>query len=121
MPYNDHLLSLSPTVLKYFLSSSEVDDSEEEEEATERIYITGMILPYISYEVTGWMLAQLLYWISVVHAVASFALLVSFYQLKIPLITFKREKEVARRLMFDGCWVTEEEDEERSLVDTVMW
>ncbi|VDM37968.1 unnamed protein product [Toxocara canis] len=123
---------------------SEGDDSEEEEEATERIYITGMILPYISYEVTGWMLAQvclhilcfvcaletffmpfilyyLLYWISVVHAVASFALLVSFYQLKIPLITFKREKEVARRLMFDGCWVTEEEDEERSLVDTVMW
>uniref|UniRef100_A0A0M3KEE3 Ryanodine receptor 44F (inferred by orthology to a D. melanogaster protein) n=1 Tax=Anisakis simplex TaxID=6269 RepID=A0A0M3KEE3_ANISI len=37
------------------------------------------------------------------------------------LITFKREKEVARRLMFDGCWVTEEEDEERSLIDTVMW
>ncbi|VDO29597.1 unnamed protein product [Onchocerca flexuosa] len=67
------------------------------------------------------MLAQLLYWISVLHAVASFALLVSFYQLKIPLITFKREKEVARRLMFDGCWLTEDDDEERSLTNTVFW
>ena len=43
------------------------------------------------------------------------------YFLQIPLITFKREKEVARRLMFDGRWVTEEEDEERGLVDSIMW
>ncbi|MCP9259461.1 Ryanodine receptor 44F [Dirofilaria immitis] len=157
------------------------------DEGTESVYISGVVLPYISYEVTGWMLAQklldvaessetlstrndlfiitrfghghaiernnlislkfsvfiqiadiklvlnflnyykikillqLLYWISVLHAVASFALLVSFYQLKIPLITFKREKEVARRLMFDGCWLTEDDDEERSLTNTIFW
>ncbi len=48
---------------------------------------------------------QILYWLSVLHAFTSFALLISFYQLKIPLITFKREKEVARKLMFDGCWI----------------
>ncbi|KAL4003146.1 RIH domain family protein [Acanthocheilonema viteae] len=93
----------------------------ENDEGMESVYISGVILPYTSYEVTGWMLAQLLYWISVLHAVASFALLVSFYQLKIPLITFKREKEVARRLMFDGCWLTEDDDEERSLTSTVFW
>uniref|UniRef100_A0A915B3X3 Ryanodine receptor n=2 Tax=Parascaris TaxID=6254 RepID=A0A915B3X3_PARUN len=73
-------------------SESDGEEAEEDEETAERIYITGMILPYISYEVTGWMLAQLLYWISVAHAVASFALLFSFYQLKIPLITFKRRR-----------------------------
>lgn len=55
------------------------------------------------------------------HAAASFALLISFYQLKIPLITFKREKEVARRLMFAGCWITEDEGEERSVIDTLFW
>ncbi|CAG9530378.1 unnamed protein product [Cercopithifilaria johnstoni] len=101
---------------------SDIVTSEDEiDEDTESVYISGVILPYTSYEVTGWMLSQLLYWISVLHAVASFALLVSFYQLKIPLITFKREKEVARRLMFAGCWLTEDDDEERSLTNTVFW
>ncbi|VDK79750.1 unnamed protein product [Litomosoides sigmodontis] len=101
--------------------SDNVTSQDEADEDMESIYISGVILPYTSYEVTGWMLAQLLYWISVLHAIASFALLVSFYQLKIPLITFKREKEVARRLMFDGCWLTEDDDEERSLTKTVFW
>ncbi|EJD76290.1 ryanodine Receptor TM 4-6 family protein [Loa loa] len=99
-------------------SVTSVGDTDEDMES---VYISGVVLPYTSCEVTGWMLAQLLYWISVLHAVASFALLVSFYQLKIPLITFKREKEVARRLMFDGCWLTEDDDEERSLTNTVFW
>jgi len=57
------------------------------------------------------------------HAIASVALLVSFYQLKIPLITFKREKEVARKLMFDGYWITEDEsgNDERGIIDTLFW
>ncbi|KAI6242082.1 Ryanodine receptor 1 [Aphelenchoides fujianensis] len=102
------------------------DDEAEDEEDTvdevmESVYIAGAVIPYFMYEVTGWVLAQVLYWLSVGHAVASFALLVSFYQLKIPLITFKREKEVARRLMFAGCWITEDEGEERSIVETVFY
>uniref|UniRef100_A0A0N5AR96 Ryanodine receptor n=1 Tax=Syphacia muris TaxID=451379 RepID=A0A0N5AR96_9BILA len=102
-------------------NNKEEDAGGDDDEVVETVYITGMILPYISYEVTGWMLTQILYWLSVIHAAASFALLVSFYQLKIPLITFKREKEVARRLMFDGRWVTEEEDDERGFLDSIMW
>jgi hypothetical protein len=31
---------------------------EEEEDVLEAIYITGMTLPYFSYEITGWILAQ---------------------------------------------------------------
>uniref|UniRef100_A0AC34RNW2 EF-hand domain-containing protein n=1 Tax=Panagrolaimus sp. JU765 TaxID=591449 RepID=A0AC34RNW2_9BILA len=94
---------------------------EDEEENLESIYIAGMQIPYFAYEISGWMLSQTLYWLSVFHAVASFALLMSFYQLKIPLITFKREKEVARRLMFDGCWITDDDNEERGVVDTFMF
>ncbi|KAK6059234.1 ryanodine Receptor TM 4-6 [Cooperia oncophora] len=98
---------------------SEVE--EDEENANEMVFITGMVVPYVEYELTGWVLAQVLYWISVLHLTTSFALLVSFYQLKIPLITFKREKEVARRLMFDGCWITEEDNEEGGVIDTALW
>ncbi|KIH60263.1 EF hand, partial [Ancylostoma duodenale] len=100
----------------------EAAEAEDDDDATlETVYITGMMLPYIDYEVTGWVLAQVLYWISVLHLSTSFALLVSFYQLKIPLITFKREKEVARKLMFDGCWITEEDNEESGVIDTLLW
>ncbi|CAD5230370.1 unnamed protein product [Bursaphelenchus xylophilus] len=97
------------------------DDDDTVDEVMESIYIAGMIIPYFAYEITGWLLAQVLYWLSVMHAVTSFALLIAFYQLKIPLITFKREKEVARKLMFDGCWITEEESEERSVIETLFW
>jgi len=94
---------------------------EDDEEEIESIFIAGMQVPYFAYEISGWMLSQTLYWLSVSHAVASFALLMSFYQLKIPLITFKREKEVARRLMFDGCWITDDDNEERGILDTFMF
>ncbi|KAF7623367.1 hypothetical protein Mgra_00010293, partial [Meloidogyne graminicola] len=99
------------------------EDNENEENVLETIYITGMTLPYVSYEITGWILSQVLYWLSVLHAIASIALLVSFYQLKIPLITFKKRKEVARKLMFDGYWITEDEsgnNEERGIIDTLF-
>lgn len=65
-------------------------ETEDDDDVVETIYITGMTVPYLEREFDGWFLAQILYGLSVVHAFASFALLVSFYQLKIPLITFKR-------------------------------
>lgn len=38
---------------------SEAAEAEEDDETTlETVYITGMMLPYIDYEVTGWVLAQ---------------------------------------------------------------
>ncbi|CAI5451931.1 unnamed protein product [Caenorhabditis angaria] len=103
------------------VETTEVATEGEDEEDIESIFITGLEFPFLEYEITGWMLSQVLYWISVLHLSTSFALLVSFYQLKIPLITFKREKEVARKLMFDGCWITEEDSEELGIVDTFMW
>uniref|UniRef100_A0A0N4ZPH7 Ryanodine receptor 44F n=1 Tax=Parastrongyloides trichosuri TaxID=131310 RepID=A0A0N4ZPH7_PARTI len=103
------------------VETEEVIDDDDNEATNEFIYITGLAIPYISYEITGWVLSQVLYWLSVFHAFCSFALLISFYQLKIPLITFKREKEVARKLMFDGCWITEDNTEEQGFMDTITW
>ncbi|CAJ0957143.1 unnamed protein product, partial [Mesorhabditis belari] len=97
------------------------DGSDEDDDSTETIFITGFSLPYLEYGIEGYLLSLLLYWISVLHLTASFALLVSFYQLKIPLITFKREKEVARKLMFDGCWITEEDNEDMGVISLLTW
>lgn len=64
---------------------------------------------------------QILYWLSTTHSVLSLALVLAFYQLKVPLITFRREKQVARKLYFDGTWIKEEDDEERSLYASLFW
>lgn len=44
-------------------AKSSIDDNEDEEredDVLEAIYIAGMTLPYFSYEVTGWILSQVL-------------------------------------------------------------
>lgn len=35
-------------------------------------------------------------------------MLVGYYHLKIPLGIFKREKEIARRMEFDGLYISEQ-------------
>lgn len=35
-----------------------------------------------------------------------------FFQLQVPLVIFKREKEVARKLEFDGLYITEQPSED---------
>jgi hypothetical protein len=43
------------------------------------------------------------------HAFVSLCMLIAYYNLKVPLALFKREKEVARRLEFDGLYLSEQE------------
>nr|CAB3265843.1 ryanodine receptor 3 [Phallusia mammillata] len=43
-----------------------------------------------------------------IHLFLSLSMLVSYYRLKVPLVIFKREKEVARKLEFDGLYVNED-------------
>ncbi|KFD64964.1 hypothetical protein M514_11549 [Trichuris suis] len=52
-------------------------------------------------------LTHVLKCLSVGHCLVSLALLIAYYQLKVPLIIFKREKQVARKLEFEGMWITE--------------
>ncbi|GAB0190548.1 ryanodine receptor 3 [Grus japonensis] len=69
-------------------------DEEEEEE--------GMVF-FVLEESTGYM-APALRALAVVHTVISFVC--------VPLVVFKREKEVARKLEFDGLYITEQPSED---------
>lgn len=46
------------------------------------------------------------------HTLVSFSMLIAYYCLKVPLVIFKREKEIARKLEFEGLWVAEQPDED---------
>ncbi|XP_048259812.1 ryanodine receptor-like isoform X9 [Haliotis rufescens] len=46
--------------------------------------------------------------IAILHTLVSFSMLVAYYCLKVPLVIFKREKEIARQLEFDGLYIAEQ-------------
>ncbi|KAL5285595.1 hypothetical protein ACFFRR_007348 [Megaselia abdita] len=43
---------------------------------------------------------------AITHSIISFCMLVAYYQLKVPLGIFKREKEIARRMEFEGVYIS---------------
>uniref|UniRef100_A0AAQ5Z2K5 Ryanodine receptor 3 n=1 Tax=Amphiprion ocellaris TaxID=80972 RepID=A0AAQ5Z2K5_AMPOC len=62
---------------------------------------------FVLQESTGYMLPTLRF-LAVFHTVISLVCLVGYYCLKVPLVVFKREKEIARKLEFDGLYITEQ-------------
>lgn len=46
------------------------------------------------------------------HSTCSLAMLIAYYHLKVPLAIFKREKEIARRLEFDGLFIAEQPEDD---------
>ncbi|CAF0782285.1 unnamed protein product, partial [Didymodactylos carnosus] len=46
------------------------------------------------------------------HSCVAFLMMISYYKLKVPLVIFKREKEIARKLEFEGTWLTAEATED---------
>lgn len=46
------------------------------------------------------------------HSLVSFSMLIAYYHLKVPLAIFKREKEIARRLEFDGLFIAEQPEDD---------
>lgn len=56
------------------------------------------------------------------HSTCSLCMLIAYYHLKVPLAIFKREKEIARRLEFDGLFIAEQpgEDELKSHWDKLV-
>ncbi|KAI1309033.1 Ryanodine receptor [Halotydeus destructor] len=71
-------------------------DGEEDEE--EVVYIEERL----------YYLNPLIRSLAIIHAAISFCMLVGYYYLKLPLGIFKREKEIARRMEFDGLYVSEQ-------------
>uniref|UniRef100_A0A8C8D3B2 Ryanodine receptor 3 n=1 Tax=Oncorhynchus tshawytscha TaxID=74940 RepID=A0A8C8D3B2_ONCTS len=62
---------------------------------------------FVLQESTGYM-APTLRFLAILHTVISFLCVVGYYYLKVPLVVFKREKEIARKLEFDGLYITEQ-------------
>ncbi|XP_049596076.1 ryanodine receptor 3 isoform X1 [Syngnathus scovelli] len=73
---------------------------EEEEEDNSLEY-------FILQESTGYM-APTLRCLAILHTIISFLCVVGYYYLKVPLVVFKREKEIARKLEFAGLYITEQ-------------
>lgn len=46
--------------------------------------------------------------LAIIHAILSFCMLVGYYHLKLPLGIFKREKEIARQMEFEGLFISEQ-------------
>ncbi|XP_066529527.1 ryanodine receptor 3-like [Hoplias malabaricus] len=67
----------------------------------------GGVEYFVLQESTGYM-APTLRFLAVLHTVISFLCVVGYYYLKVPLVVFKREKEIARKLEFDGLYITEQ-------------
>ncbi|XP_030634419.1 ryanodine receptor 3 [Chanos chanos] len=62
---------------------------------------------FVLQESTGYM-APTLRFLAVLHTIISFLCVLGYYYLKVPLVVFKREKEIARKLEFDGLYITEQ-------------
>uniref|UniRef100_A0A671MJD1 Ryanodine receptor 3-like n=1 Tax=Sinocyclocheilus anshuiensis TaxID=1608454 RepID=A0A671MJD1_9TELE len=114
--YNLRLLALFVVfainfILLFYKVTGEFDDEEEEgswggEEEEGDEDDEGMEY-FILQENTGYM-APTLTFLAVLHTIISLLCVVGYYCLKVPLVVFKREKEIARKLEFDGLYITEQ-------------
>uniref|UniRef100_A0A493TQY9 Ryanodine receptor 2 n=1 Tax=Anas platyrhynchos platyrhynchos TaxID=8840 RepID=A0A493TQY9_ANAPP len=66
---------------------------------------------YVLEESSGYMEPTLRI-LAILHTIISFFCIIGYYCLKVPLVIFKREKEVARKLEFDGLYITEQPSED---------
>lgn len=55
---------------------------------------------------------RVLWWLANVHTILCLVILIGFYNLKVPLIIFKREKDISRKMEFDGLYIEENPSEE---------
>merc|ERR1712106_771247 len=78
------------------------DDGGEEEDPEE----------YIHVEHDFWYLDKCINCLGLIHCFFSFCMLVAYYNLKIPLAIFKREKEVSRKMEFDGIYIAEQPEDD---------
>ncbi|XP_034937910.1 ryanodine receptor isoform X2 [Chelonus insularis] len=84
-------------------SGAEGEGSEEDEEE----------LPeYVAVPEDYYYMAHAMRLMAALHSIVSLAMLVAYYHLKVPLAIFKREKEIARRVEFDGLYIAETPSED---------
>lgn len=79
-------------------SGEDRDSSGEEEED---------LMEYVEIPEKYYYVAYLMKFLAAVHFLVSVAMCIAYYQLKVPLEIFKREKEIARKLEFDGLYIVD--------------
>ncbi|XP_043499298.1 ryanodine receptor isoform X4 [Polistes fuscatus] len=84
-------------------SGSGENDSEEEEEDP---------MEFVEVSEDFYYMAHVMRLMAALHSIVSLAMLVAYYHLKVPLAIFKREKEIARRVEFDGLYIAESPEED---------
>ncbi|KAM9113707.1 LOW QUALITY PROTEIN: ryanodine receptor 1 [Pangshura tecta] len=62
-------------------------------------------------ESTGYM-QPMLQFLSITHTLVAFLCIIGYNCLKVPLVIFKREKELARKLEFDGLYITDQPEDD---------
>merc|ERR1719471_801136 len=67
---------------------------------------------YIHVEQEYWYLERCINILGMIHCLLSLFMLIAYYNLKIPLAIFKREKEVSRKMEFDGIYISEQPEDD---------
>uniref|UniRef100_A0AAR2LK81 Ryanodine receptor 3 n=1 Tax=Pygocentrus nattereri TaxID=42514 RepID=A0AAR2LK81_PYGNA len=94
-------------ILLFYKVTGETDEEEEGPWGSDDDEDDGDMEFYVLQENTGYM-APTLTFLAVLHTIISLLCVVGYYCLKVPLVVFKREKEIARKLEFDGLYITEQ-------------
>lgn len=79
------------------------DGGEEEGEDAEE---------YIHVEQEYWYLERCINILGMIHCLLSLFMLIAYYNLKIPLTIFKREKQISRKMEFDGIYISEQPEDD---------
>lgn len=92
------------------LGSAEGSSDTEEEDPLELVQVDEVYIEYVMRCAAA------------LHSLVSLCMLIAYYHLKVPLAIFKREKEIARRLEFDGLFIAEhpEDDDIKSHWDKLV-
>lgn len=78
------------------------EDDGEDDDPEEWIHVDQQFY-YIEYLVSTF---------AIIHAIVSFCMVIAYYNLKVPLGIFKREKEVARKMEFEGLYISEQPEDD---------
>ncbi|CAF1140795.1 unnamed protein product [Rotaria sordida] len=87
--------------------SDSSDDTEQFDEDDNEIIVMDPRKYYMMY---------LLRAAAFLHSSVAFLMMISYYKLKVPLVIFKREKEIARKLEFEGAWLIDQPSENNSWI-----
>lgn len=77
-------------------------DSAEEDDLPELVHV----------DEDFYYMAHVMRLAAMLHSAVSLAMLIAYYHLKVPLAIFKREKEIARRLEFEGLYIAEQPEDD---------